>query len=379
MSEQPAGEKTFAPTPKRRQDAAKKGDVLRSKEVATAIAILFGGAWLMLGGPWIFEGLRSTAIASFRFDILTFEGFTPATLAMFALNALLPPMLLLGATVMIVTVASQLLFGEGRFQTTNLKPKGSRVNPLSGFKRMFGPQGLIELMKGLLKIGLLGGIAGWWAISNIPPLISMGRGELTMQLAVAWDSAVTLMMLLALGLIIIAMIDWPIQYVRRMQRLKMTHQEMRDEMKQAEGSPEKKAAQRQRQRDLARGGVTKAMDKAQFLLTNPTHFSIALTYDPELAPAPVVLAKGRGEKALAMREMAAERGLPVLEYPMLARSVYYTTREAQVVREELYIAIAALVAFVFALQRGEHPARPYVEVPVNLRFDAEGMQSTPPG
>lgn len=372
MSEQPAGEKSFAPTPKRRQDAAKKGDVLRSKEVATAVAIFVGGGWLMLGGPWLLDGMSEVARTAFSFDRQAIEGFAPGGILFVAMRAVLPQVMLLGACVLVVTVISQLLVGEGRFLPGNAAPKVSRLDPLGGLKRMFGPQGLIELGKGLLKLVLLGAIAWYWARTNLPPLLGLGRGELEVQLAAAWNAAMSLLMLLALGLALIAMIDWPIQYWRRMQRLKMTRQEMRDESKESEGSPERRAAQRQRQRQLAMGGVMRAMEKAQFVITNPSHFAVALTYDPALAPAPVVLAKGRGEKALAMRELAAERGLPVLEYPLLARSVYFTTRENQLVREELYVAIAALVAFVFSIKRGEHPPRPSVEVPVALRFDTDG-------
>ena len=131
-------------------------------------------------------------------------------------------------------------------------------------------------------------------------------------------------------------------------------------------------ARRQRQRDLARGSVGKAMKNAQFVIVNPMHFTVALTYDPDLAPAPVVLAKGRGETALAMRELAAEEGLPVLEYPTLARAVYFTTQVNQVVREDLYVAIASLVAFVMSLKRGERPVEPHIEVPESLHFDANG-------
>ncbi|NBC88764.1 MAG: flagellar biosynthesis protein, partial [Alphaproteobacteria bacterium] len=150
-----------------------------------------------------------------------------------------------------------------------------------------------------------------------------------------------------------------------------------DETKQAEGSPEMKSARRQRQRDLARGSIGTAMKDAQFVIVNPMHFAVALTYDPALAPAPVVLAKGRGETALAMRDIAGEEGLPVLEYPALARAVYFTTRANQMVREELYVAIAALVAFVMSLKRGEAPRRPRIEVPEALLFDAEGNPGAP--
>jgi flagellar biosynthetic protein FlhB len=152
----------------------------------------------------------------------------------------------------------------------------------------------------------------------------------------------------------------------------MTQQEVRDEHKEAEGSPEKRAAIRQRQRQIAMGGVAHAMREAQFVITNPAHFAVAMTYDPLRASAPLVLAKGRGDKALAMRELAAELGVPVLEYPALARSVYYTTRERQVIREELFSAVACVLAFVLSLKRGEHPAQPVIDIPLTLRFDTEG-------
>lgn len=152
----------------------------------------------------------------------------------------------------------------------------------------------------------------------------------------------------------------------------MSLQDLKDENKQSEGSPEMKMARRQRQRDLARGSVGKAMKDAQFLVVNPMHFAVALTYDPALAPAPIVLAKGRGETAMAMRELASEANLPVLQYPQLARALYFTTRANQMVREELYIAIASLVAFVMSLKRGDHPMMPRIEVPEELRFDADG-------
>ncbi len=372
MSEQPAGEKSFDPTPKRKQDAAKKGDVLRSKEVATAVSVAAGGVWLMLGGSWLIGQVHAVARSSWRFDRGALEDFRPGTMFSAALEALLPPILVLGAIVMVVTVFAQLLLGDGRFVPSNLKPKGSRINPLKGAKKIIGKQGLIELFKSVLKLVLLAGLAYLWARSNLETIIGLGRGDLAMQLAAAWDAIVMLLALLAVGLLIVAMIDWPIQFIQRMNRLKMTHQEVRDESKQAEGSPEMRAARKQRQRDMARGGVAKAVKEAQFLLTNPTHFSIAMTYDTSLAAAPIVLAKGRGEQALAMRELAMEEGVPILEYPALCRSVYFTTRKDQMIREELYVAIAALVSFVFALKRGEHPKRPQVDVPIELRFDAEG-------
>ena len=376
MSEQ-AGEKTFAPTEKRKQDAAKKGDVLRSKEVGSAAAVFAGAAWLMMAGGWLLEAIEGAAIASLRFTRADLDDFAPGRMLLSALAQVLPPILALGGTVLVATLAAQLLLGDGRFVGGNLAPKGSRLNPLSGLKRMLGTQGLIELGKSVLKIALLGSIAFFWGAANMTEILSLGRGELTGQLSSAWHSAIALLMLLAVGLLIIAFIDWPIQFLRRLGRLKMTHQEMRDENKESEGSPERRAAIRQRQRQLAKGGVAVAMKDAQFLITNPSHFAVAMTYDPALADAPVVLARGRDEKALAMRELAGENGLPVLEYPLLARSVYFTTRENQTIREELYGAIASVLAFVYSLKRGEHPEQPQIRVPTHLQFDAQGKAIAP--
>jgi flagellar biosynthesis protein FlhB len=377
MAEESAGEKTFAPTAKRRKDAAKKGDVLRSKEVAT-LAATGGGALALLGlGPWLNESIARVARAGFHFDRAALDGFTPGAAIADAAAAILPPIMALGLIVAAITIASQLLLGEGRFNAGNAGFKGSRINPLSGLKRILGWQGVIELGKGLLKLALLGAIAWYWAAANLPALLVLGRSPLEAQVGIATAAISGLIGALLAGLLVIAAIDYPLQKFQRDKRLMMSLQDMREEQKEAEGSPEMKSARRQRQRDLARGGVAKAMQDAQFVIVNPLHFAVALTYDPARAPAPVVLAKGRGETALAMREIAGEQGLPLLEYPQLARAVYFTTRENQMVREELYVAIAALVAFVMALKRGQRPRRPVVAVPRELCFDGDGKVPDP--
>lgn len=374
MAEETAGEKTFAPTPKRRQDAAKKGDVLRSKELGVAAATGAGALALWGLGAWLNDGMARIARAGFVFDRRALEGFTPGAAMGDAALAALPPVMALGLIVAAATAASQVLMGgaDGRFVVGNAAFKPSRINPLTGFKRILGWQGLIELGKGLAKLALLGGIAWWWSKDRVSALLALGTLPLEAQLAQALEAITSLVGALLIGLLVIAAIDYPLQRFQRDKRLKMSLQEMRDENKQSEGSPEMRAARRQRQRDLARGGVAKAMKEAQFIIVNPMHFAVALTYDPARAPAPLLLAKGRGETALAMREIAAEEGLPVLEYPQLARAVYFTTRPNQMVREELYVALASLVAFVMALKRGQRPRRPVVEVPQGLRFDGDG-------
>jgi len=372
MAEETPGEKTFAPTEKRRKDAAKNGDVLRPRELGIAVGVLASAAWLQFAGPWLLDSMSRTARSGLTWDRASLDHFDATPLIYAALITALPPVLTLGAVLMGAALVSQLGLGEGRWVGGNLAPKASRLNPLSGLKRMFGPQGWIELAKGLAKLLLLGTIAYIWVKGRLAEIVGLGGGELRGQLAYSWDTLLALLYALGGGLVVIALVDYPVQYLRRMMRLRMSLQDLKDENKESEGSPERKAAIRQRQRQIAMGGLASAMKEAQFVITNPTHFSVALAYDPEKAPAPVVLAKGRGEKALAMREMAAEMAVPMLSSPALARSVYFTTRENQMIREELYAAVAAVLAFVLALKRGDAPPHPQVDVPLELRFDPEG-------
>jgi flagellar biosynthetic protein FlhB len=368
-----SGEKTLAPTPKRRREAARKGDVLRSRELATAIVVLAGAAWLRFAAPWLLDRLVATTRAGFTWDRATLDSFDPAQRLLSTGGAVLPPVLVLATGIAVLVMAVQIGLADGRWVGANALPKASRLDPGAGLKRMFGATGWIEAGKGMIKVALLGAIAWAWARGRLGALLGLGRAaSLPDQLMLAWDALTGLMFALAAGLAVIALADFPIQWWRRMQRLKMSEQEVRDEHKEAEGSPERKAAIRNKQRQYATGAVAKAMREAQFVLTNPSHFAVAMAYDPAKAAAPVVLAKGRGDKALAMKDMARELAVPMLEYPGLARSVYFTARENQVIREELYAAIAAVLAFVLSLRRGEQPAPPAIEVPVALRFDTEG-------
>lgn len=370
--EQPAGEKNFEATDKRKRDAAEKGDVLRSKELATAAAVLVGASWMSWAGGWLFNSLIESLHVGLTWDRAEIDNFAPGAMMTAMMLSVLPPIIVLGGLVLMSSLVSQLGFGTGMWVPKNMAFKGSRINPLSGLKRMFGPNGLIEIGKGIAKIALLGAIAWAWGQTHYSGFISLGRGNLSQQLGFAWDALISLLFALGAGLMIIALADVPVQFFRRNKRLKMTLQEVRDESKEQEGSPEQKAAIKDRQRKMSMGALAPAMREAQFVISNPTHFSVALAYDPLRAEAPIMLAKGRGEKALAMRELAAEMKLPVLQYPQLARAIYFTTRERQMIRHELYSSVAALLAFVYSIKRGEQRDAPQVSVPVELRFDADG-------
>jgi flagellar biosynthesis protein FlhB len=369
-----AGERTEAPTPKRLNKALDEGDLLKSREFAAALGILVGCGWLAMLGPAMLGALKEVLAAGFTFGRADVEQFDPLGPMAEALWKLAPSLGLLFAIAIVGAVLSQAGLGAFRFNAKLLAPKPNRMNPASGLKRIFGTQGWIELGKSLLKVVLLGAI-GFWMLWNAAHT-TMGLASTDLHRAVGSLSGTFFTMLFAMsaGLVVIAGVDVPIQIIQRMNRLKMSKQEVRDEHKETEGSPEAKAAIKARQREVLKRSYKKAVAEAHVVLTNPTHFAVALRYDRANDQVPVVVAKGRGATALAIRELAAENQVPCLEYPQLARAVYYTSKEGQEVRDDLYLAIATVLAFVFGLNAQAGGAQPAVAVPSTARFDENGRK-----
>jgi flagellar biosynthesis protein FlhB len=375
MSEQPdRDQQTEAATPKRKQDAEKEGDILQSRELATALVMLAGAAWLMLAGPWFIR----QCLALLR-DGLTLSGyelrnFDPAAQTLRLADMALLPLASLMGLALLACVAGQAAMGSFGFRGNAMAFKASRINPIAGLGRMFGTHGLIELVKALAKATLLGAL-GWWLLSSELPM-TMGLVKQDIHAAtgsMGWSVAMSVM-ILGLGLGAIAGIDVPIQIIRRNIRLRMTKQQVKDELRQTEGAPELKAHLRQRQHEVLMGSARKAVSEATVVLTNPTHFSVALRYRPGKDAVPLVVARGRGETALAIRELAKEKSVPTLEYPQLTRAIYFTTRAGQAIAEDLYLAVAAILAFVFNIERAlaEGVSQPNVDVPETKRFDEHG-------
>lgn len=368
------GDRTEAPTQKRVRDAVEKGDVLKSREFATALVMMAGVAWIALFGPSLMAACKGVMTASLQFGRADVEDFSPWRPLAEAGWRLLPALGSLFAVSIAAAIASQAGLGSLGWNAKLMAPKGSRINPLSGLKRMFGANGWIELGKSLLKVVLLGAV-GWWTLSGI---VDTTRGLSSSELGRAVDALggmlTGVLVAMAFGLVLIAGFDVPLTAIRRMMKLRMTKQEVKDEHKQTEGSPEAKAHQRQRRYEILRGGARKAVAEAHVVLTNPTHFSVALRYDRGRDQVPVVVAKGRGATALSIREIAKEAAVPVLEAPALARAVYYTSREGQEVRDDLYLAIATVLAFVFQLDEAaaSGAALPAIEVPPTARYDENG-------
>ncbi|MGY4394923.1 flagellar biosynthetic protein FlhB [Sphingomonas sp. UYAg733] len=374
------GDKTEAPTAKRKRDAVEQGDILRSREFATALVVMAGCGWLAMFGPSLVAACKAVMTSSFQFgrgDVDDFEPFRPILASGWKLA---PSMISLFVITLGAAILSQLGLGSLRFNGGLLAPKGSRINPASGLKRIFGPQGWIELGKSLLKIVLLGSIGTYMLWSSSKMMVGLVSSDVEVATGALGGTLMGILFAMAAGLLIIAGIDVPIQLIRLLNKLRMTKQAVKDEHKESEGSPESKGAIRQRQRDMMRRGTRKAVAEAHVVLTNPTHFAVALRYDRDNDQVPVVVAKGRGAMALAIREIAAENKVPVLEYPAIARAVYYTSREGQEVRDDLYLAIATILAFVFGINvaaGGSAPAfAPPVAVPPTARFDENGVNQS---
>jgi flagellar biosynthetic protein FlhB len=368
------GEKTEAPTARRKRKAVEEGQLLKSKDFGTALVILAGCAWMAFMGPSLIGACKEVITASFSFgrgDVEHFEPWRPLASAGWKLA---PSLGGLFALAMIAAILSQAGLGGFGWNNKLFAPKASRINPGAGLKRMFGPTGWIELGKGLLKVALLGAMGAWMLRSITTRSLGQVATDLPGAVGSLGGQFLTLMFVMAAGLLIIAGIDLPIQMIRHFRQLRMTKQEVKEEHKETEGSPELKAQQRQRQREILKGGYRKTVATAHVVLTNPTHFAVALRYEQGKDQVPVVVAKGRGQTALAIRELAGEFAVPVLEYPQLARAVYYTSREGQEVRDDLYHAIAIVLAFVFGVNKRAGGSQPPVTVPPGALFDENGQE-----
>ncbi|WP_230483421.1 EscU/YscU/HrcU family type III secretion system export apparatus switch protein [Sphingomonas sp. Leaf21] len=371
MSE--GGEKTEAPTQKRREKARDDGQVLRSRDLAAALVMMAGIAWLIFAGPTLLGACKAVMAASFQFDHADVEDFEPFRPLMEAGWKLAPSLASLFAVTIVATIASQAGLGSLHFNPKAMAPKPSKLNPASGLKRILGSQGWTELGKSLLKVVLLGAIGAYMLWKSSRTTMGLAQSDLNGAIGSLGGTFISVLLVMGMGLVLIAGFDVPLQIFQLFSKLKMTKQEVKDEHKESEGNPEAKAHMRAKQREMSHRAVRAAVQEAHVILTNPTHFAVALRYERGEDEVPVVVARGRGATALAIREMAGEYAKPVLEYPQLARALYYTSREGQEVRADLYQAIAVVLAFVFGLNAGAGgTAQPPVEVPVGARFDENG-------
>lgn len=371
-------QKTEAPSAKRLREARERGEVLQSRELAVASAVIGATVWLWTLAPALF----AASLATLRTGLVVADpaqGFEPMARLAQLVRPLLLPLASFAALVIAGLLAGPLLT-SARFAPGALVPKASRLSPLAGLKRMFGLQAPVELAKAMLKAGLLLGVGAWLLQRQWPELLMLG-GTTPAEAALRLGAMIAALLLALTGaLLLIAMIDLPVQYARYMGKLRMSKQEVKDEAKESEGSPELKSAMRRLARQAARNAVRPAMADASVVLVNPAHFAVALRYDPLRDSAPLVVARGRDLAAAAIRELAGENGVPVLRYPPLTRALYFTGKLGQPIAEELFTVVATVLAYVFSVDRAAMAAAepPEISLPETLRFDEFGRRSAPP-
>jgi len=369
-------EKTEEPSQRKIDKHKEDGKVLSSKEmfVFTGIA---GALLLMYAFSFNFRALLYEWGDLFVFSSNDKLEDLPATKSLQALFFITKISLFVGVPMLIIVLATQFAVGGINFAPKALSFKSNRINPLSGFKRMFSLKSLVELGKALLKVGSLFASAIGVIYYLLPQLLRITDGSLQSGLELTQSSFPLLIGALLVCLLVIAALDYFYQRYEHIKSLRMTKQEVKDEYKQTEGSPEVRAKIRRLQMESAAKSAKQQealenMDNATAIITNPTHFAIALKYEVGQLGAPKIIAMGKGLIAKRIMEIGVEKNITSFRSPLLARALFFTSEIGEEISEKLYNAVAVALAYVYKLDRGEDIDAPDIDVPDDLRFNENG-------
>ena len=382
MAEKSSAEQTEEPTARKLRNARDEGQVARSVELPAA-AVTIGAILVMffMGGYWI-KQMAEIFASGFKFDRKTLDNpdlmVTAFVQQIGEAFLLIVPVLLVTAVMAILSSGAT---GGYLFSLKSTLPKFSKLSLLSGFTRMFGTNAAVELLKAILKFSIVS-IVLWALVSRqMDQMMQLGQMAIEPALAAAGWMIAESALWLSLSLLFIALIDAPYQKYSFTKRMRMTKQEVIDEMKDMEGRPEVKQQIRRRQREMANNRMIQKVQDADVVITNPEHFAVALSYDPTGDGAPILLAKGSDHMAARIREEAEKHGIEMFAAPPLARALYFSTEVDQPVPESLYLAVAQVIAYVFSLadvRPGVEPMlKPQPKVPASMLFDANGKLMTP--
>ncbi len=370
-------EKSEEPTSKRLEKARQEGQVPRSKELATMVILVGAAISVFIFGPMVGRSLQTIFKSAFSLprELLMNTGSMSRELIEITQEitiALAPFMLVMLAA----SIYGNIALGGWNFSSKSLTPKLSKLNPIKGLKNMVSVKSLVELVKAIAKTLVVGLVAYFVMLWDMPVLLGMGAEDISVSMHNAMETLAWTFLLLSLSLIIIAAIDVPFQSYQHRKELRMTKQEVKEEFRDTEGKPEVKQKIRQTQFDMAMKRMLDAVPEADVVITNPTHYAVALRYDSKRDQAPIVVAKGVDHMAMKIREIARARKIEQIECPPLTRAVYYSTELGREVPSQLYLAIAQILAYVFQLKRyrkgqAKRPGRlPDFDIPDNLRRDA---------
>lgn len=346
-----AGEKTEEATPKRKAEARKKGQVAKSMEINSVFVIMAAFLTLKVIGSYIVDQL--TGYMKFIYSNLVLADFTITSIeqvfigfAIVFLKTALPVM----CVIVVVALAVNFMQVGFAFSLEPLMPNFDKINPISGFGRLFSKRSLVELFKALLKIGIVGGFVYRFMMKQTKQIPSLISAELIDSLRLAGSLILDLVFNISAVLFVMAVFDYLYQWWENQQSMKMSKEDIKQEYKQTEGDPHLKGKIKERQRAMAMQRMMQDVPKADVVVTNPTHFAVALKYESTMA-APIVVAKGQNLIAQRIKELAKESKVPIVENKMLARALYAGVEISHPVPQELYQAVAEVLAYVYKLKK----------------------------
>jgi len=378
MAEESGQDKTEEPTAQRLSKAREEGQIARSQELAPAAMMVMATLFFTMMGQYIFNSMGNLFKSQLQFDrkITDKAELLPAIFGSAIVDGFVIVLPLI-AIMAVIAALSTTLAGGFIFSPKLAIPNFGKLNPMSGLKRMFGTDALIQLGKAIAKFLVVGAILLVSVMNNLNDLTNISQMDLGQAVKVAGTIIVDSCFWLSLGLVLVALVDVPLQRHQLNEKLKMTKQEVKDEMKNSEGNPEVKGQIRRRQREILNNKMMGKVKDADVVITNPTHFAVALSYDPNGDGAPILVAKGDDGLAARIREEATKHGVYLFEAPLLARALYFTTKLDHPIPEALYHAVAQVIAFVFSLNqsygRGQEVIKPDPKIPDEMKFDANGV------
>ncbi|MGY3265614.1 flagellar biosynthesis protein FlhB [Lysobacter sp. HA35] len=372
MSETDHEDRTEAPSEKRLREARERGDVPRSKELANVAVLGCATLALKVTGPHIGAVSQGWMRNALQFEPALLDDPTrlPVYAAKTAAALVLPVSPLILAALGGCFIAPALMSGL-RFSSSALKADLTRLSPMAGLSRMYGKESFAELGRSVLRLLLIGGIAAIVIKSSMSRLLDMPKQSLEMAVSNGVDTVLGVFLALVGALALLAAIDVPYQKFAWRAKLKMTKQELRDEAKESDGNPEVKARMRHAAREMSNRRMMDAIPTADVVITNPTHYAVALKYEAGAMRAPKVVAKGVDEMALRIRELASTHKVSLVEAPPLARALYRQCKVDEEIPVKLYAAVAQVLTYIFQLKKW-HPARGPMPQLVQLDVGAEG-------
>ncbi|MGN1392625.1 MAG: flagellar biosynthesis protein FlhB [Succinivibrionaceae bacterium] len=376
MAEADGQEKTEQPTDKRIEDSRKKGQIARSKELATFLVLISGVCGLWLVSSLLYKSLVKIIKKSFVFSKSeAFDVTYMERLLLDHLSSVAIPMIALFAIVLVMAFIGSIGVGGMNFSSEAMMPKFNKLNPMNGIKRVFSSNSVIELVKSILKITLIGSICYGLISVSIEHILSFSTMEVTYAMADAISTMFWILLCIVCAMIPIIAIDAPYQLWHHKEQLKMTKQEVKEEFKNQEGNPQVKSQIRNMMRQLINRRMMQKVPEADVVVTNPTHYAVALKYETDGNTAPLVVAKGVDEIAEKIKEIAKESNVMIIPAPPLARALYYTTDFDEEIPRGLFAAVAQVLAYVFQMKQFKkgkgarpQPLKKDLPIPEDMRY-----------